>query len=360
MIQRTLGDVLPQIAAVCGASGMKVSDARVITRINEAIEELMNEADTPGVVDRWHIIATDGNIVLPPNYDRIMNVSIAGVPTELKSNWFEFVQGGPGPAENEAFRWRWWCGVDGLLERGEQPTQTLLPEISCGSGCSDGSAVPAGPWFMRVYATEMEETGAYLTAQGTYQNQMVRTQIADGSGLGDGSATEWINGERIPIDFSVPYTEGTKPFDKITTITKPQTNGYVRLTAWNGVDEIPLSDYAPWETTPSYRRYFSPWLQTHQLNNPCCRVVRATVRKRFVPVEELTDPLIITNVPALKSMVIAQWKRDAGEMDQFAQYKVVAVDIMKKEAVAYRGKSRVPAITVQRGFGYGTNMAAIR
>jgi len=341
MISRTYGDIKAQIAAVCGASGMSVTDPRVLLRTNNAVQELMDCNEYPGVFDTWHIVAESGYLVLPPQFDRLANISIAGVPRQIMSPWAEFVQYGPGPAEDQRTWRRWWCDGRDIFDRGEVVSRIPIPDI-------DDTDFP-GPWKLRVYATVEELPDIYLTAQGTRSGRIIRTQITDGSSVG-----EWINGERIAITDGSAYVESVEDFDTLTVVTKPQTNGYVRLTAWNGVVEIELSDYAPDETTPSYHKYFSQWLQIRQEDDQCLRVVRARVRKRFVPVKEDTDVMIISNINALKAMVIAQWKRDADNQESAAIYKANAIKILNDEAQGYRGKSRMPAVTFQVGYGIGT------
>lgn len=365
MIARTFGQVKAVLAQVCGSSGMPVNDPRVKTRVNEAIQELMNEGSWPGVVDRWKIIATDGHITLPPQLDMLLEITTDGIPQQIMSPWAEFVNYGPGLQEDLlsqnygsglGYR-RWWkCGGD-VYDRGESPVRVDIP-ISTGSSCvcTDGSGAEfEGPWTIRQYASVEEEAGAYSTIQGLDTNGLlVRSQISNGSGM------EWINGVRVEISNGSGFFETAQAFSKITSYTKPQTNGYVRITAWNGVTEIELSNYEPWETEPSYRRYFSPFLQARRCDdNPCRRVVLARARRRFVPIEEDSDVLLISNVLALKSIIIAQWKREAGNLEEYAAQKLTAVDIMKKESVAYLGKVRNPAFTIQRGFSLGA-LPAIR
>ncbi len=348
MISRTYGDVKAEIARVSGTSGMSVTDPRVLARLNEAIQELMNEGAFPGVVDRWHLRATDGHICLPPELDMLLEFTADGVPAQIVSPWAEFVNYGPGIAYDllpRGGRRNWFrCGTGNLYDRGELCVKTPIP-ISDGScSCAD---VPVGPWVIRQYANPAanEASGIYSTIQGLDENGLTVRSEVDGT---------WINGVRLGISSGSGFTETTQNFSSIEAYTKPKTNGYVRITAWNGTDEIELSNYAPWQTTPSYHHYFSPYLQAAVRFGPCCRVVLARARRRFVPVAEDTDVLIISNVQALKSMVIALWKREAGNLDVYAAKKLTAVDIMKKEAVAYTGKVRSPAITFQRGFNVGT------
>lgn len=352
MIRATWGDVKSQLARVAGTSGMPVTDARLKDLTNVATQELMNEGDFPGVVDRWFILQENGRIILPSHLDRLMQITIGGRPRETRSPWYQFVQYGPGIQEDERLRNRTWCGPDVILDVGEVCSQNPIP-ISDGS-----SAATAGPWKLRVYASVPENEGGgldpYCTVQGLDENGLiVRTQLTDGSGT-------WINGERIFISDGSSFTESVSEFSELQVFTKPATNGYVRLTAWNGTTEVELSNYEPEETTPSYHEYFSPWLQDRQTASDRCRMVLARCRRRFFPIVEDTDPLIISNLPALKEMIIAVWKREAGAGDEYALHKQTAVDILRKEAAAYRGKARVPSITFSRGFMIGSDLPPLR
>ncbi len=340
MIQLTLGQAIPEIASVCGSAGMQVSNPLVIARINSAVQELMNEGEYPGVVDRYHIVSLSGEITLPAHLDRLMQVNIRGVPQAIASPWWQFVAYGPGTREDQTGLGQWWFDDTMISDRGEFPTRFDIPATD-------------GPWRLRVYA-DVAEQASSCTIQGLNPDgEIVRTQV-------DG---EWINGEQVLLSDGTGggMHETTEYFASITVFTKIATNGYIRLTAWNGTTEVPLSNYQPDETDPSYHRYFSQFLSN--LNAPDdspLRVVRGRCRKRFKAVSENTDPLIITNLPALSEMVIAQWKRLSDNLESYAAHKATAVDLMRKEATAYRGKSRIPGLTFQRGFPVGSSLPALR
>lgn len=363
MIRATYGNVIGPMARVAGTTGMSITDPRMLARVNEAVMELMPEGPWPGVVDRWKIRATSGKIVLPPELDMMLEFTVDGVPQQIMSPWAEFVNYGPGIGEDLLPRSggmlvtrSWWgCSGGNVYDRGELPVYTQIPVSDGSCGCAD---VPVGPWWVRQYATRTEEAEAYSTVQGIKDGEIVRTQVE----TSDGSGMEWINGERIPISDGSGYFQSEETFDSITAYTKPQTNGYVRLTAWNGDVEIELSKYAPWETTPSYHHYWSPRLQMTDCGGDtesCDRVILARCRRRFVPVAEETDVMIISNILALKEMMIAQWKREANALEEYAAHKQTAIDLMKKESVAYTGKVRTPALTFQRGASFGS-LPAIR
>jgi hypothetical protein len=362
VISLTYGQAKAEIARVCGSSGMSVTDPRVKVRTNEATQELMLEGLWAGIVDRWHVRANDGHIVLPPYLEMLLEFTASGVPQQIMAPYAEFVSYGPGVQDDLLGRSgsRHWCrcGTGDLFDRGESPTVTDIP-ISSGSSCvcTDGtSAVTDGPWVLRQYAdmTRDEAADIYSTIQGLDDSGfLVRSSITTGS------AVEWTDGVRLGITSGSSFTETTQTFSKITAYTKPVTNGYVRLTAWNGTTEVELANYEPRETQPSYHRYYSPFLQSRRNSDPCCKVVLARARRRFVPITEDNNVLIISNLPALKAMLISQWKRDAGDYEAYSVLKLTAVDLMKKESSAYRPKTKTPALTFQRGFSLG-ELPAIR
>lgn len=328
----------------------------MLARLNQGIQELMQEGQWAGVVDRWKIRAEDGRIVLPSYLDSLLEFTADGAPLSIRAKWAEFVEYGPGPARDLAgngceCRWH-HCGGGNLYDRGEYPTVASIP-ISDGS-----SSATIGPWVLRLYSATAsgEDAGIFATIQGLdTAGLIIRSQVTDGSG------THWINGVQLGITSGSGYTETTQEFSNITVFTKPVTNGYIRLVAWNGTDEVELSNFEPAETTPSYHRYYSPYLQSQSANaEPCCKIVLARARRRFIPVIEDTDVLVISNVLALKCMMIAQSKRDAGNYEAYAAMKMTAIDIMRKESSVYNGPSRAPTLTFARGYSIGGDIPALR
>lgn len=316
---------------------MSVTDARFIERLNLCQQELMDTGDYPGIVDRWlfRVDQASGHVALPYMLNRMMQVTVDDCPKTIASPWYEFYGYGPGIGDDYDARGNVTrCWNDMVRDRGEMPVVTPIP---------DATNVPTGPWVLRVYATVIEETGAVLNIQGLDTDGLIVRTLA----------TDWYNGLNVAIDFGVPYTETTQEFSKITGIVKPETNGYVRLTAWNGTDEVELANYAFNETAPSYRHYYIPAVHNRGRDGIREKVILARCRKRFVPVAEDNDLLIISNINALKSMVIAQWKRDAGKQDEYLAQKASAIDILEREALGYAGKVRLPPISYQKGWPLG-------
>jgi len=349
MIRRNLGQVRTQLAAVCGQTGIPVTDALFPGIVNNAIQELANEGDWPGVVDRWHFVfdQVTAEVCLPSFLERLMEVTVDDVPLEIRSPWYEFVQYGPG-IQREADEWRTgrvsWVSV--VMDRGEQPVLHQLPRIG-------------GPWTLSVQSTE-NEADVTMNVQGLDPDGLwIRTQQ-----ITDGTSGDWING----VDFTIGTSADTsaQEFSEITgvSITPTPRNGYIQLTATNGTDTLELSNYRYDESNPSYRRYHIPQLyasDTYANNtNIKPRIILARCRRRFVPVAADNDELMIGNVLALGEMIIAQWYRNAPDLEQYAAHKSQAVDIMRKESMAYMGKSRVPSLTFSRGFPIASSGLALR
>lgn len=334
MVVRTLGSVRASIARVCGQTGVPADSSTVVDYINEATEELMNAGDWPGVVDRYHFKIEDGEVIVPSQFDRLMGFSVGTAVFQTRSPWFEFVDYGPGP--NAAFS-GFGCGDNGiLLDRGEAPVFVQIPD--------DGTNYTL--FTIGEVDERVDEVRPQMNVQGVadnsgMQSREVRTEV-------DG---EWISGEQLEINGDTdPFRyDGTAVFTHVTQVVKPVTRGYVELWATNGANSVLLATYAPNETIPTYRKYYIPARHTAGVNTV---LVRA--RKRFVPVANDNDQLIIANLPALKAMVQALSLRDNNDWAAYAQTRMVAVQIMREEAKAYRGTARTPVINFSRGYPLGS------
>lgn len=316
MIKRTLGDVKPELATYAGSSGMAVNDPRFLARLNRAIEELMNEGDWPGVVDRYRFATYGGIITLPSSLNRIMGIALEGEPIEMLSAWYEFSAGGPG--ENSGW-------TDCALDHGES--------------CVFQNVPTSGAYQLQVSADVDERVS------GVRPKIVIRGYDENGlwirSSIGDGVEVE-INGDTAP---KLTLTE--KRFSFVESVQKPITKGYVHLHA-STTGTPHLASYAASETRPSYRQYRIPGLPDDKLHR---LLIRA--KKRFIPLRADSDELAISNISALELMLTALQARAASDIGKYHANRQMAVQLLKKEAESYRGKTVKPAITFARGFGMG-------
>lgn len=323
MIKRTLSQVRPELSRIAATCGLAVTDARFVTKLNTATEELMNAGDWPGIVDRYRFKVYGGLITLPGDLNAIVGVAIDGSPLEMASPWYEYVASGPGPQEGVTW-------IDNVLDRGEACTIQQVPEET--------------PCTLEVEGVIDERTDLVrptLIVRGYDENgEWLRSEI-DGE-QADGIEIE-INGDTAP-----KLTASIVSLLAVESTIKPVTKGFVRLYANDGATRYHLATYAPKETVPSYRRYAIPFATEEDLHT-----VMVRARRRFVPVSNDNDILLISNMPALESMITAIAKREADEFSAYAALRTVAVTLLKEEAQAYRGKTRKPAITFSQGASIG-------
>jgi hypothetical protein len=337
MIRRTLSQARPELTRIAATSGLNASDGRILSRLNIATEELMNEGDWPGIVDRYLFRSATGDIILPSFLDRILGVAVNNLPYSMRSPWFEFVEYGPGP--QGGCNW-----IDAVIDRGETSIQFPFPDLS------------SGPWTL-YSISELSEAGQILVQGRLANGREVRTQPIGGT---------YVSGEYLYFSPPGSPNYGTQQFAEITAVEKPVTQGYIELWATNGnpTQDIILGAYGPNDTTPSYHGYFLPSLHLDCYRGCCCGTrspsgthgpmeVLVRARRRFVPLTDETDTLLISNLPALVSMIMAIQKREVGDVEGYANYKGAAIGLMRGEALSYRGKVKQPAVTFERGVSFG-------
>lgn len=336
---RTFGQLKLEIARVCGVTGMPVTDARVMRITNMAVEETLNEGDFPWVVDRIIFRVYDGRIVLPTAYDRIIGMSVDGVPQQINSPWYEVTPGmfgGGGYFDNENGAVGGAAGFKGWWNDGFTVDRDDVFQFR---------DIPRDQYYFLEVSTQFNENIGDDPPRILFKGyDALRSPVTT-----PGAGPDWIEGEYIEL--TQTPTRSTSSFSQLSGIVKPITRGevYVNAVGANDGRKIHVGTYAPKDESPFYRSY-------RVVGTPFCRssCILARCRRRYSPIMSDSDVVLCGNIPALKKMVQAVWYGDAGDPMKYSQYKTIAVDILKKEALAYRGKSRIPAISFQRGYPLGT------
>ncbi len=338
MNRRTLGQVKAEIARVCGATGMQASDPRVVDIINSATEELMNEADYTCLVDRYTFKTYGGTITLPFKYDRILQCKVGSLPIGMRSSWFEFVGEGGGLSSE----WEDTC-YSGVLDRDEAITFIDIPgTLSSNTAWDEGFSLGFGnalTYKIRLETQADERVDGNLPENCIIQGRDdtgVEVRTNTGAAYIQGESLQWIN------DNGLQYAQSTRNFTDLLGATKPRTNMpiYVYAVPSDGSPYIHIGTWEAEVTNPSYRRY-----RINGLNIDTQYTVMCRVRKRFYPVVDDTDALIISNVPALKAMCQAVYAQECDKLDVYLAKKEIAKGILNQESRAYRGNNKRPFIT---------------
>ncbi len=333
MLRRNYGSIKADLARVCGSTGMNVADPRLMSYTNRAIEELISEGDWPTIIDRLKFSITNCTFVLPSDYDRMLYCTVNDIPQQMQSPWYEFVGYGlellntvSTPNENSFLDSR----LSGVLDKDAVATFRDIP--------SDGVTR-----YPRVYGRVDERVA------GVRPNIIIQGYDVDGNwitsddgagGRRDGVAVE-INGDTAPY-----WIQSTQSFSYVTAISKPITKGNVLLYAAtnDGATQDYVGQYAPYDETPFYRQYSIPSLRTNSTQPRC---VLARCRRRFVKITRDADWLLISNLPALENMLQAVYYGQSGDPDNYVKYKLLAIDLLKKESKAYIGlQMQKPLFTV--------------
>lgn len=320
----TYGDVKTRLANV-SAGGICPTDTRLIDRVNEAIQRLMIRGKWLGTIQRYKFCVYHCCLTLPRWVETILAANVCGAPHRIRNQWYEFMGNGPGSVG--------CCGCS-FIDRGD--------------GYSTFHDICGLTKKLRVYADVPEAAGARILIKGIDENGNTIMTL-------DGST--WIEGEYILIDNATPQLS-TKLFTQITGIVKPVTNGFIRIYEYNTTDAVQsiIVLLEPGEKVPSYRRYVVPGT-SDDVTNPSC--VEAIVKRRFVPIATDNDELIISNIGALKLMLLALEKEERNFLAEAMAYEEKAVKILSDELTESLGDSSTGQIQVQMHAFGGADVCAV-
>jgi hypothetical protein len=143
------------------------------------------------------------------------------------------------------------------------------------------------------------------------------------------------NNNNVTLSSSLvnPSVSIAQIFSKIDFFQKPITNGAINLYAVNGTNEEQIGAYEATETTASYHRYAVP-------NNPSIDYLDVLCKVRFIPCVYDTDEVIVSNLGALKNMLMSLKWEDEGDIDRSEMYFMKAIQLLNGESREVRGGSQ--------------------
>lgn len=285
-MKSTLGDARAPIGKVLGLCS---TDPRVADYLNEAVQRLLNMGKWVGTYQHYRFCATSGCITLPRQLETLEVVAECGFPLSLRNEWFEYIADGFGLQSGA-------CGSD-VHDKGE--------------GWVAFNDVIGANKRLRVYSDTAEAADAKILLQFWNQNAMpVRTL--------DGAS--WINGEKVAISTTPTNTVNVCMANGFVGVQKPITNGTVFIYEYDTVTlaQRLLAMYEPDETRPNYRRYVIPFAA--QSGTCSSQVVDVIAKRRFIPVVNDNDWLLIGNIGALKLACLAIRKEENNLMHEATVY----------------------------------------
>lgn len=180
--------------------------------------------------------------------------------------------------------------------------------------------------------------GFVTFANTTFETYTLKLEIENASDAGESVVIKGKdvnnNDVTIQIVLSNSAATDTQVFKgPITFFSKPMTVGNVNLYAVNGVNEERIGSYEATETTASYHRYAVP-------NEPTIDYLDVLCKIRFVPCVYDTDEVIVSNLGALKNMLMSLKWEDEGDMERSEMFFMKALQLLNGENREVRGGSQ--------------------
>jgi hypothetical protein len=137
----------------------------------------------------------------------------------------------------------------------------------------------------------------------------------------------------VIVTLANPIASISQVFSRIDFFQKPITNGAINLYAVSGQSEEQIGSYEATETTASYHRYAVP-------NDPSIDYLDVLCKVRFVPCVNDTDGVIVSNLGALKNMLMSLKWEDEGDIERSEMYFMKALQLLNGENRETRGGSQ--------------------
>ena len=311
-------------------AGKSADSPEVADRINEAIMQLL-------MIEDWHLTTQTmrffihrDTVVLPHCAERIIKVRFDDRQFKAGHIWSKY----------------WEFADSGLLGR-DNGNDGMKDLRDLGDGWPTFYEIPANKSLKLVaFSNVIEDADLLMEVRGW--NAMGEDVTTVGS-LG---ATMPINMWRLGVEGSIDYDSlKTSDFSvrEISAISKPLTKGYITLM---GIDlstkaVYQLAKYQPGETNPGYHRY-----KVVNANLVSGSSIKTIVKMRYVPAIDDNDPLLIQNIPALKSMLQSLRANDARQMDEAITYKKECIWLLNQQLA--KGEPNENEFTVEDSFGLGS------
>jgi hypothetical protein len=319
----TVADVYADIQRVLGTC----DEAETYNKINESIEELANLGNWDPMVLYLDICTHRNEITLPDDIEVPLAINVGGSPADFRNKWFEFHLNGPGSeccGSSCTFAW---------TDKGNFPT----------------FRDPIEPSQVAAYPEGTEADGTNIRVYGYDEcEKWIMTPDCNGV-LQDGFDVPVLNG----MGFGMTTSQKVK---RITRVSKPVTNSFIKLVALDpGSSQggTLLGLFRPNITEPEFRRITVSGGGTAILNNCNCTTwVRMRARRKTFKVSQLSDPIPLHSVTALKMMAQAIKKYEADLLAEYAGYFAAARDALQREQKSRSGPNQIK-IQFQGNFAAG-------
>ena len=301
----TLGQAKQQLySAVVPNLNSQENIERLESYINLAQERLINSGKWNGTIFPVRFSSPSGIISLPRKFGAVLAIKwVKGDnsgPIRIRNGWFSYMN----PI---ADLW----------------TATFWPRY----GYTESNIDDLGDG----YATYQDAT---------YTSYKLKVEIEDASDAGKEVVIKGkdTNGDDVTIQVSLVDSTVTNAqvfSGALSLFQKPITNGKVNLYAVDEATsaETQIGEYEESETTAAYRRYAVPNDETVDYLDALCKL-------RYIPCVLDTDEVVVSNLGALKTMLMSLRYEDEADLERSEMFFMKALQLLNGENKEVRGGTR--------------------
>lgn len=305
----TVSDLKQSSARVAAALNICPDDERFLSYLNDAEERMSNAGRYYGSIQEVQFCLTnEACFVLPREIATLERIAVDGQPVPIQNGWYSFTrQIACVPLCSSCGRANCECWPQMRIREGNQAS------FSRTNGANK---------LLRSYPTDTEDVGKKLVFQGyDYNNIWVKTEDSTG---------QLIDGEEVTLAFPFVDTDTVWGNGSPVAVKKEVTRRRVLVYEYDtttGV-ELPIADYEPGETRPSYQVAYLPggaggsaWGAGNCCGvGPTCtsgtvrRTLTALANLQHTPLISDGDWLMFQNLSAYKAAMIAVKAYEDGDV----------------------------------------------
>lgn len=302
----TLGEAKPQLyTAVVPNLNTQENVDRFTSYLNLAQERLINSGKWNGTIFPVRFTSPDGVITLPRRFLAALAAKWvkdeSSAPIRIRNGWFTYLT-----PVSDLWSATYWPRY-GFNE-------TFIDDL--GDGFCTFKDSPYEQYNIRIVISNAQDAGNEIVVAG---------KDADGDLV------------TIMPTLANPSVTPSQVFSgPLSLVSKPVTFGEIAIYAVNAAnpaEEELIGEYENSETNASYKRYSVP-------NEPAVDYVDVLCKVRYVPCVVDTDEVIVSNLGALKNMLISLRYEDEADLERSEMFFMKALQLLNGETKETRGGSR--------------------
>lgn len=287
-MSRLFKDFKPTLARVASSTGFRLDDAGLMEYVQQAQERLLHEGNWPNVLEGIYINAYGYGLALPEEYSAITHIDVNGAAASINDPWYELLPDVPALEYNH---------LNAIIDQGESPVIRQ-----------------PGGLFVKAFS-DNDDQPITIYGDGTKET------ILPGNSLVEPGI--WVEG----ADENPTVHRTKRKFTNITRVERPGPGmGFELVYENDDRDEFLGGRYSGIYAAPTLRQYKIPAASATEN-----KTVAAVCRRKVTPIVSDDSPMVITNLSALRNMLMSIYYEEAENEGKAENYLIRAKEALKAE-----------------------------